>query len=516
MSWARFFTQDQADELRELAPNVAPEAKPDAKGYKPWLQTHFPHVASQPMASRHERLWEWFEALEPGATVDPIVAVMPRGGGKSTTVELACAYSAHRLSRRFALYVCGTQDQAQDHMGSIETLLSGLGEERLTSATGSQKAGTWKVNQIRTARGFSIAGYGLDKGLRGIKLDEFRPDLIIFDDIDSGEDSTKTIEKKIAKITKAILPAGSSDCAIVVIQNLIRDDGIVARVVNRDADFLTSANIIGPEPALLDMEYESAPDPTGNNKRRWVITAGTPTWAGQSREVCERQMNAWGASAFLTEAQHDVTAKDGVFFQVSRIEIVDDLPDGHGSWEWVRAYDFGATEGGGDPTASVKMGKDHAGGLWVAEVDREQIGPDKVMALMVGNATKDEPLEAKIVFPQDPGAAGKIVVAQIKERLKRWADKLKEVSPTGKKAVRARAFQEQVALGNVKFVRGEWSKPKAGVGKENGRRVLEEVMKELRDFRENEQHDTDDVVDALSDATNELLEASSGYSLDVI
>src|SRR5579871_5465754 len=103
--------------------------------YELWLKRHFPHIATQPLAPRHKRLWRWFLLLgdppqsplplrerpvrhEPGegpsnqpiknqpispspnsppsppsqATPRPRVEVWPRGGAKSATAELACAY----------------------------------------------------------------------------------------------------------------------------------------------------------------------------------------------------------------------------------------------------------------------------------------------------------------------------------------------------------------------------------------------------------------------------------------
>jgi phage terminase large subunit-like protein len=46
--------------------------------------------------------------------------------------------------------------------------------------------------------------------------------------------------------------------------------------------------------------------------------------------------------------------------------------------------------------------------------------------------------------------------------------------------------------------------------------VLEEILREMRDFREDEQHETDDFVDAASDATNKLLGIAGGYNFDLI
>ena len=72
--------------------------------------------AEFPMAGYHERIWKWFEALQPGVKPAALVECVLRGGGKSTTVELALARLAVRGDRRFALYVSSPQQAAERHV----------------------------------------------------------------------------------------------------------------------------------------------------------------------------------------------------------------------------------------------------------------------------------------------------------------------------------------------------------------------------------------------------------------
>src|SRR5690606_9853408 len=140
-------------------------------------------------------------------------------------------------------------------------------------------------DQLRTQAGFNVAAFGLLGSQRGVKLDEFRPDLIIFDDFDSRHDSEATVQKKTEIITDTILPAGSSDCAILFLQNLIHSDSIMSRLVDGRADFLLNREAAQVEPAMRDLEYEIEEDDAG--KRFYRITSGTPTWEGQNRETCQ-------------------------------------------------------------------------------------------------------------------------------------------------------------------------------------------------------------------------------------
>lgn len=485
---------------------MKPRASSD---YEAWLRTFFPHVASKPLGRRHHRLWKWIAGLETGKHPRPFVAIWPRGGAKSTTIELGCAYVGQSLTRRFCLYVSETQDQADRHVQAVATLLEKIGVERSVNKYGTSKAGSWKRNQLRTAHGFNMAGIGLDSAMRGVKLDEFRPDLIVFDDIDNERDTAKAIGKKEASITSSIMPAGSPDVAILMIQNLIREDGIFGRIVSESSDWLMGADVDGPEPALLGLEYEQGFDVEG--RKRWVITRGEPTWIGQDVATCEHQMNNMGPLAFLREAQHEVKNRDGVFFHCSRIIIADELPDGWAAWEWCRAYDLAATEGGGDWTVSVLMGKAPDGTLWIVEIQREQYGSDKVRQMIQTNAKSDLEKYGRITIriPQDPGQAGKDQALQYRTLLSECGHNVKIEVVTGDKATRASGLQNQVNLGNLHIVKGPWSEHRIDRG--GVRRPLDEFLGVLSDFREDGSHEHDDDVDAASDACNVLVGSTAWF-----
>jgi hypothetical protein len=284
--------------------------------WREWLARYFPHVTTAPMAARHIEQWEWFESLTPGSAPRPRVAPWPRGGGKSSTGELGCVRVGAKLSRRFVLFVAETQPQADQRVQAVATLFERMGVGRALGKYGSSKG--WRRDQLRTENGFSVAGIGLDTASRGVKLDEFRPDLQIYDDIDGRHDTEATIQKKIQTITTSLLPAGSSDCAVLFLQNLIHKGSIVEQLVDGTAPFLHTREASVPEPALRGLEVDWREQPDGT--RRFVITAGEPTWAGQNLTVCERQINDWGLSAFRREAQQEVDEEEGGLWSRAMID----------------------------------------------------------------------------------------------------------------------------------------------------------------------------------------------------
>lgn len=309
--------------LAGIARAMASERPADAEvvlpsnDWRSWVARYFPSYATKGYAPHHVELWEWFRAIREDAEPQAFVSILPRGGAKSTTAELGCVYLAARGVRHYGWYVSETQAQADAHVGNVGAMLGipAFAEDYPSLAAkevnqfGVQRA--WKRNRLWTAGNFVVDALGLDTASRGVKLDDRRPDFIVFDDIDSQEDGPEIVAKKIATITQAILPAGNTVCAVLFIQNLIHDAGVAAKlagVAEVPADFLADRIVSGPHPALIDPEYEALDDGT------WRVVRGTPTWEGQDLDACNRQVRRFGYTAFRLEAQHEVELLTGSMF----------------------------------------------------------------------------------------------------------------------------------------------------------------------------------------------------------
>lgn len=266
--------------------------------------------------------------MRAGERSRPFVGIWPRGFGKSTSTELACAAIAARQTRRYALYVCESQDQADDHIANVAGMLESrrfedaypdVAERRLNKY-GSSRG--WRRNRLRTASGFTIDAIGLDVAARGVKLDEDRPDLLIFDDLDGKLDTAATTDKKLATLTHTLLPAASDAPAVLAIQNLVIPDGIFARLADGRADFLADRIVSGPHPAIRNLTTEQ-------RHGRTVVTGGDPTWPAMGLEVAQAQIDEMGITAYRAEKQHDVEAPAGGMFDhiIFRHCTFEELPD---------------------------------------------------------------------------------------------------------------------------------------------------------------------------------------------
>lgn len=298
--------------------------------WRAWLGGIFPGYVRAGFAPHHAAMWEWAWAIEMGEPAPPFVAVWPRGGAKSTSAELACAALGARRRRRYGLYVCETQDQADGHVMSVASLLESPGIERLYPEMARRAHGKfgnpkgWRRNRVWTAAGFVLDAIGLDTAARGIKIDvegssAQRPDFIVLDDLDAKHDSAAETERKIEVLTNDILPAADARSgAVLAIQNLVHADSIFARLVDGRAEFLARRKVSGPVPAVEGLVTE-------RREGRSIIIEGTPTWAGQDLSVCQHAIDEYGETAFLSECQHDVQPAPGGMFD--HIEFLRCRPD---------------------------------------------------------------------------------------------------------------------------------------------------------------------------------------------
>jgi len=266
--------------LKAKKPKIEPPAN-----YADWLHTLFPNLFYAPFAEHHRAFWEHIESIQSGIKPPAFLAIWARGGAKTTNAEAAVVRLGATNRRKFCLYARATQDKANESVQNIAAMLESRAMEQYHPDLANRKLGKyghskgWRVDTLRCASGFSVTGLGLDAAVRGVKIEEYRPDLIILDDIDDKQDSTEAVRKKIDTLTTSILPAGSTDAAVVGIQNLMHAGSIFTMIAENNADFLHERVVSGPFPAIDGLDYEQRPE------GGYRITGGAPTWAGQN-SVC--------------------------------------------------------------------------------------------------------------------------------------------------------------------------------------------------------------------------------------
>jgi len=157
-------------------------------------------------------------------------------------------------------------------------------------------------------------------------------------------------------------------------------------------------------------------------------------------------------AVFRLQILMDDTTVDGALFKPDQITIVPLSQTPYMEWMG-RGWDMGATEHG-DPTASVKLGRD-ANKRWYilhATEDQLEIAARNKFIL---NTSEADGTNCTIVGPQDPGAAGKEAALFFASMLAGYDVHTYPV--TKNKVILAQSFAAQVNAGNVAMIRGPWN-----------------------------------------------------------
>src|SRR5262249_15268805 len=251
-----------------------------------------------------------------------LAAMMPtrgRGDGRPSTAEMCTTTVGAFGLRPYAIYLSRTQELADRHVETVADLIQSPEMERDFPAFSDRavnKYGTsrgWRRSRLRTRSGFTLDALGLDSGVRGVKVENVRPGLLVIDDVDDPLDSPAVGRGLTAKIVRGVLPAGASDLAVLAVQNLVHHAGFFGQLVAGTADYLQRRHLVGPVPVLVDPVYDRKLQPDGTV--RDVVVAGTPSWAGRTLAACQEFIDTVGLAAFKRECQHEVLDVEGSLYE---------------------------------------------------------------------------------------------------------------------------------------------------------------------------------------------------------
>lgn len=171
-------------------------------------------------------VWNWL-LLYVNKTRDfsQLALGLPRGFGKTMVVKLFLLFCILFTSRKFILMVCENESKA---VNIISDVMDMLNEPNIKKVFGDWKLGAETDTQKLKKFGFRgrniiIMAAGADSGIRGITLKNERPDIIVFDDIQSRECADSQLQSEslerwmVGTAMKAKSPHG---CMFLFIANM--------------------------------------------------------------------------------------------------------------------------------------------------------------------------------------------------------------------------------------------------------------------------------------------------------
>lgn len=192
----------------------------------------------------YQQAQEWIRpSTEPAAERDAYVA--PRESGKSTVYFMVLPlWAAAHGHRRFIVAFSDSGSQAEGHLRTFKAELDGndlLRRDFPDLCTPSRRRSGQQVadNQgmLHSKSGFTFAARGVGAGVLGLKVGHRRPDLIVLDDIEPGEEqySAYQAEQRLKTLTDVILPLNVR-ARVVLVGTVTMAGSIVHQLVQSTRD----------------------------------------------------------------------------------------------------------------------------------------------------------------------------------------------------------------------------------------------------------------------------------------
>lgn len=195
-----------------------------------FFSSYFGHYMEYEFGDFHREMFE----LSSDEKIKTLVITAARGIGKSTILNMSLAIWSilGKNKKKFIVILSHTQAKARQHYINLRKEL----EENmlLKNDLGPFKEETseWGSSLILPHYDARIAFASTEQSIRGMRHKQYRPDLIIADDLEDN-DSVRTLEsrnKTYDWLTKDIIPAGERNTRLVIIGTLLHEDSIMMRL----------------------------------------------------------------------------------------------------------------------------------------------------------------------------------------------------------------------------------------------------------------------------------------------
>ena len=217
------------DELPHLEAGLRQFYLPD---FKIWSEYFFQNYLTAPCSQLHLRLIELQQDqhLRRGKKT---AIVAPRLGAKTTwTTKLYSLYQVCHGLEPYSLLVSATEGQTKKNIAAIQDQLetNQLLARYYPDVCG--KGPTWNKTEIETRNGFRIEGMGAGSSRRGATFGEFRPSLIIIDDLIEDDAARSEIQRDNMSswLLQSLLPMGDASLNVIFVGTAMHADDPLQRL----------------------------------------------------------------------------------------------------------------------------------------------------------------------------------------------------------------------------------------------------------------------------------------------
>ncbi len=189
------------------------------------------HYIQYPFAPIHYQMFDITEDQK----MSLAILVAFRNSEKSTI--MTASYPIWSIigiqKKKFVLIISQTQNQARLHLTNIKRELEGNNLLKDDIGPFEEYSDEWGANSIVLSNyNARITAASTEQSIRGMRHGQYRPDLIIADDIEDLQ-SVKTKEgrdRTFNWFNGEVIPVGDTNTKIVVVGNLLHEDSLIMRL----------------------------------------------------------------------------------------------------------------------------------------------------------------------------------------------------------------------------------------------------------------------------------------------
>lgn len=455
-------------------------------------RAYFPHYFSRPSPEFHRELdaiWQQGVLkgrypLTPADTkaisrlpgVRRAVAA-PRGHAKSTNLTFkGTMHSTLYGYKHYPIIISDSSEQAEGFLDNIRVEF----EENtaILEDFGSLAGSVWRSNVLVTKTNIKIEAIGSGKKIRGRKHRNWRPDLIILDDVENDENVRTPEQRKKLKdwFDKAVSKSGDDYTDIVYIGTLLHYDSLLAKTLANPAyrSIKYKAVIQFSQADDLWQQWESIFTDLSNDDRESealaFFQAHKEAMLEGTQVLWEEKLSYYdlmvmrvseGEASFNSEEQNEPINPDDCLFMEEWFDYYNEAEVNFGD----PAFDFfgfidpslGKTKRS-DFSAIVTLAKHKGSGyMYVVDADIERRHPDRIIADVLA---KERWLRASFGHGyRKLGAETNQFQWFLKEELAKASAKaglylpIEEVQQTSDKVMRVQTLQPDVKNKYIKFNR---------------------------------------------------------------
>ncbi len=222
--------------IQKIKANLSQITRDFGKDFQFFRKYYFPHYHKRSDSDFHKELSLLLSKITTQRGSKVAIAA-PRESAKSTIISLEYVLYCicHKLES-FIMIISSTTEQSSGFLLDIKNELTSnqkLIEDFPDVCEVGMKPGPprWRNEEIITRNGVKITALGSEKQIRGRRNRQFRPSLIILDDLETDErlQSSEQYDKLHNWFTKSVLKSGSSQTNVLFIGTIHHYNSLLAQ-----------------------------------------------------------------------------------------------------------------------------------------------------------------------------------------------------------------------------------------------------------------------------------------------